>query len=98
MSTSASTTSLTVPTKSPIPQAYTGLPDAPTFARLASRPDRVFPDAQAFFNAWLDALVGDTSDARGVRVAFAPIGAKRKATRPRAAAAPAVNPPGTKAK
>ena len=41
-------------TKAPIPPAYKGLVDAATFGRLASQPDRIDPEAVAFFNAWLN--------------------------------------------
>ena len=44
---------ITPGTKAPIPPPYRGLVDAATFGRLASRPDRVDPEAAAFFDAWL---------------------------------------------
>jgi hypothetical protein len=54
MSTSLSASSIVIPpVKQPIPPAYAGLPDSATFARLASRPDRIEPDAAAFFADWL---------------------------------------------
>lgn len=40
-------------TKQPVPPPYRGLPDSATFARLASRPDRIDPEAVTFFYAWL---------------------------------------------
>jgi hypothetical protein len=40
------------PTKQPVPPRYQGLPDSATFARLASRPDRIDPEALEFFKSW----------------------------------------------
>ena len=37
----------------PIPPRYDGLDDAETFGRLSSRPDRIDPNAEAFFAAWI---------------------------------------------
>lgn len=37
----------------PIPPRYVGLDDAETFGRLISRPDRIDPNAEAFFAAWI---------------------------------------------
>ena len=37
----------------PIPPRYNGLADAETFGRLSSRPDRIDPNAEAFFAAWI---------------------------------------------
>ena len=54
MSPSLTGSSIVIPpVKQPIPPAYVGLPDSATFARLASRPDRIEPEALAFFTEWL---------------------------------------------
>ena len=37
----------------PIPPRYVGLDDAETFGRLSSRPDRIDPNAEEFFAAWI---------------------------------------------
>ena len=37
----------------PIPPRYVGLDDAETFGRLSSRPDRIDPNAEDFFAAWI---------------------------------------------
>ena len=66
------------PTKQPVPPPYRGLPDSATFARLASRPDRIDPEALEFFKSWF----GNTNvsikrkDGRlTLRPEFIPIGA-----------------------
>jgi hypothetical protein len=64
------------PTKQPVPPPYRGLPDSATFARLASRPDRIDPEAAAFFESWILAGIAiKRKDGRLViRPEFIPIG------------------------
>lgn len=77
MSSTETSNSIFVPTtKQPVPPPYRGLPESATFARLASRPDRIDPEAKAFFESWLVATIATRrKDGRLVlRPEFIPIG------------------------
>lgn len=65
-----------VPTKQPVPPPYRGLPESATFGRLASRPDRIDPEALAFFQSWFNAAIASRrKDGRVIlRDEFIPIG------------------------
>jgi hypothetical protein len=67
-------------TKQPIPPRYRGLPESATLARLASRPDRIDPEARAFFESWVvdSGIAFRRKDGRLVmRRELAPIGTAR---------------------
>jgi hypothetical protein len=85
MSSPISSSAIVIPnTKQPVPPPYRGLPDSATFARLASRPDRIEPEAVAFFNSWLfdTGLAIRGKDGRLVlRREFVPIGAAARLAR-----------------
>ena len=49
----------------PIPPRYDGLADAETFGRLSSRPDRIDPNAAAYFAAWIAGLPSGVAGVSG---------------------------------
>jgi hypothetical protein len=80
MSAKSASSGFTFPTKPSIPPSYEGLDDAATFARLASRPDRIHPEAVEFFESWLSNsnIAIKRRDGRLVfRPEFTPIGTAR---------------------